>query len=276
MYYTITIYDASLDIIKIDYSNNNKICFFSTKNTQYFVSVSSAYTGDYKLQITLDNEPPEKVLNLFDGILSSDFVEKKWKSANRAERYFVYRSESYQGDYIQIKIYQDKYVDESSDFTYSTKFFDRDNEPGKMYYYRVKSSNGFGDGEISDIFSGYRFLLEKDIYESDDVTSDAKNIFIGESYLQDRTIYPANDIDWIVFEAKIGYSYNILKINGKSINCEVDIELYDSKLNILTRNENLSISNWICGENGLYFIKIFNRYSFTGDYSIKINYNFNN
>ncbi|HPP05606.1 MAG TPA: hypothetical protein PK351_12385 [Spirochaetota bacterium] len=280
----IYLYDSNYNLLRDnDYSYDNSI--YTRKITKWLCQMSGTYyilvisiygTGGYKIRITLGNEPPDRVQYVTPSYgTNSNFIKINWIFAYGAEKYYLYKSDNISGPYNQIEFYRTIYSTQKFNFTTLTEAYDKDVVAGKIYYYKVKAINIFGESQLSIAGGGFMADLTNDSFEDDNTTDLAKTI---ETTPQERTLYPASDIDWIKFSGKKGYYYKISTNPRNEYNAEVDtiLYLYDSEENLLTYNDNNSSSNyslilnWFCDSTSDYFLKIVSKDNFSGTYVLEV------
>jgi len=185
-----------------------------------------------------------------------------WKTLAIDNRVSIYRADSIDGEY--------QVVDLAIENNYA---LDTNTIPNKKYYYKIKVFYfGLGESGFSNIDSGFRAGSGVDIYESDDLSSDAKEFVIG-SNPQLRSIYPENDIDWIKVKLDKENYYMIESLSSgvKKNDIAVAIAFFDSGLNLILQTaESLEskIGYFYPVESGYYFLKVTSKD--TGDYKLNI------
>lgn len=282
----IYLYDSNYNLLRDnDYSYDSSI--YTRKITKWLCQLSGTYyilvvaitgTGGYKIKINITNGPPDKVQYVIPSYGSnSNFIKLIWQYAYGGEKYYIYRSENISGNYQEIEFYRSIYSTQKYNFTTLTEAYDKDVLPGKIYYYKIKASNIFGDSEMSISGGGFMADLTTDTFENDNTTDNAKIFNLNENE-EERTLYPLDDIDWIKFSSKKGYYYKISTKSRVENNAELDtiLYLYDSNMNLLLYNDNnnfsnySTISNWFCDNTGDYFIRVISKDGFTGTYNLEL------
>ncbi|MGE0083825.1 MAG: PKD domain-containing protein [Desulfococcaceae bacterium] len=101
----------------------------------------------------------------------------------------------------------------------------------------------------------------KDVYENDDTAEQASLIVISEENPQQHNLHDSADQDWVKFYGIAGKEYTISMLADDE---SVSVQMFDS-----TQNELEFSQDWICPQNGVYYLKI----TATEGQEISVSYN---
>ena len=276
-------YDNNLKPIFFDYiyfnnempDKNYKIIYTDNTSDYYlnfYYGFSTYITGNYKIKVAKITTPPPATKSLVATKNLCNFIKLSWQKNEIAEKYYIYKSNTTTGEYKLINVLREYSSEVNYPYTFKQVAYDNDVSCDTKYYYKIKAWNKYGFSDFSDYTEGTILKLDKDIYENNDSTTDAKTLLIEET--QYHNIYPKNDIDWIKFSGTNNTRYNIeLNPNSYNINTlDFFLYLYDNNDRLITKGiatvNNLSITNWLCENSSDYYLKA--GANLTEKYEIKI------